>query len=81
MHSRLIADPSFSCPAGEHTHSKRYLSTRVPRGFRFHGNGPDPTVPCRVQLEGGTVMFMSLELHAPSIFGLRRLIPAPESDT
>ena len=42
--------------------------------------GPLETMSCSVQLEGGTLMFMSPELLQPSVFGLKVSLPTPEGD-
>ena len=41
---------------------------------------PNQPMSCSVQLEGGTMMFMSPELLIPSKFGVKEAVPTPEAD-
>jgi serine/threonine protein kinase len=41
---------------------------------------PHQPMACSVQIEGGTMRFMSPELLVPSKFGMKDLVPTPEAD-
>ena len=49
-------------------------------GFTTMVLDPDQPMSCSMQLEGGTMMFMSPEFLEPSKFGITEPIPTPEID-
>ena len=49
-------------------------------GFMTMVLDPNKPMSCSMQLEGGTITFMSPELLVPSMFGIKNPIPTPEAD-
>ena len=49
-------------------------------GFMTMVLDPDQPMSCSVQLDGGTITFMSPELLVPSKFGVTDPMPVPEAD-
>jgi len=79
---RLIADSFFDVQQANILMSNDSPPRACVADFGFMTMVLDPRQPisCSAQLEGGTVMFMSPELLAPSRFGLKESIPTPEAD-
>jgi serine/threonine protein kinase len=82
MSLRFAAVPIFDIQQANILMSSHTPPRACLADFGFMTMVPDPEQPmsCSVQLEGGTMMFMSPELLFPSRFGLKDSVPIPEGD-